>query len=432
MSTITVVTCTRDRPEAFALLEKFISRQTRKPDQWHVYDDGETPVKCTMGQKYIYCPEARRGVSLNNKIRMAFAPGVITSDIVVFAEDDDYLHPEWLETCEKELQNRHLFGEGRAIYYNVKDRWWFEHANLTHASLCSTAIRKELFTVVYNLARGTSPFIDTPLWKITRPAVKYLLDPARRQGERYTVGIKAMPGTIGYSLAHKGRDRDAKDDLELVKLRSLIGNDADLYAPFWPKYEPPMVTKIPVHNETGRERGPRWMKWLGHLVDKPDAVGLEIGTFKGESAEFMCENIFTGEGANYFCVDPFTGSVEHQGVVDCSTLEKEARARLAPFKAAKIIKGYSQDVLTNWKGPTLDAAYIDGGHTSMEALRDGVLAFELLKIGGILFFDDYEWTVYPRPQDCPKLGVDSFLAAYADFIEILPYRGWQVAVRRIK
>ena len=37
---ITVITCTGDRPEAFKLCRTWMSRQTRKPDQWIVVDDG--------------------------------------------------------------------------------------------------------------------------------------------------------------------------------------------------------------------------------------------------------------------------------------------------------------------------------------------------------------------------------------------------------
>ncbi len=41
---LTLVTCTRDRPEAFALTELWISRQTIKPHEWLVFDDGNEPL----------------------------------------------------------------------------------------------------------------------------------------------------------------------------------------------------------------------------------------------------------------------------------------------------------------------------------------------------------------------------------------------------
>jgi hypothetical protein len=50
---IVLVTPTGDRPEAFALCEKYVASQTVKPDVWIVVDDGEVPAVCTMKQHYI-------------------------------------------------------------------------------------------------------------------------------------------------------------------------------------------------------------------------------------------------------------------------------------------------------------------------------------------------------------------------------------------
>jgi predicted O-methyltransferase YrrM len=431
---LTVLTCTRDRHEAFALCEHHVRKQTRQPDQWLVLDDGNTPVKCTMGQQYVYCPDARQGVSMLNKLKIAFAPGIITGEIVVFVEDDDAYHSTWLETCERELSNPHvhLFGEGRAYYYNVRERWWFQHANMDHASLCATAIRKELFPLIKTLAMGRNPFIDTPLWARVSRHRRKMRDP-QKEGKALVIGIKAMPGTLGYSGAHSVRDRAARDDLGLVKLTELIGTEVSLYEKFWKDYAPPPKLKVPIHTETGKAYATNWMRWLGHLTDRPGIVGMEIGTFKGDSAEFMAENVFTGEGAEYHCVDPFTGNPEHiKEGIDGGKVEKEARGRLSKFPQVKIHKTYSQDFLPHWTGRQFDFIFVDGEHTSQAVMRDCVMAFEHLKVGGIMLIDDYLWEVFPRPEDRPKLGIDGFLAAYIDFIELLPPTGWQVCLRRTK
>lgn len=431
---ITAITCTRDRPAAFKLCELYISRQTVKPMQWIVLDDGNTPVVCTQGQHYIFCPEARSpGISMVNKLKIAFAPGIITGDAVVFIEDDDHYNDTWLETCAKALETAWIFGEGRAIYYNVRDRWWYEHVNMEHTSLCMTAIRREAYPTMVAVLRATRhAFVDTPLWASTRRDKKKITDPNRPGYKRLVIGIKGMPGTLGYSGAHSVRDTSAKDDLDNTKLISLIGTDVSLYAEYWTKYEPPLNLKVPTHTETGRVHGPNWSRWLKHMVDKPGVVGMEIGTFRGESAEWMCENVFTAPDALYYCVDPFTGSVEH-GIagIDCTTLEADSIARLAPFPQARIIKGYSQNVLREFEIP-LDFLYVDGDHTAAAALRDAVLGFELLKVGGILVWDDYLWEAMPRPIDRPKIGIDAFLTAYSDRIEVLGGRAWQVAIMKTK
>lgn len=431
---ITAITCTKDRPEAFALCEQYMARQTRKPDQHLVLDDGDTPAKCTMGQQHIYCPELRgRGNSMIEKLRMAFSTnGLIQGDIVVFIEDDDWYHPSWISVCEEHLQKFSIFGEGRSIYYNVRDRWWFQHENMRHASLCATAIRRDAYSTFLLATRDPNPFIDTRIWA-RFAGKKFIRDPIK-SGSSLVIGPKAMPGTKGYSGAHSMRDPAAKNDPDLEKLRQLIGDDAEAYAPFQKGFTKPTAMKVAPHTETGRVRGPNWMRWLGHLAHKPGITGLEIGTFRGDSAEFMLENVFTAEDAKYFCVDPFhpDGSIEHKDAeIDCTENEKTARARLAMFPQCEIIKGYSEKVLRGLE-VDLDFVYVDGSHTSRDVLRDAVLAFDLLKVGGVMVFDDYEWTVYPRREDCPKLGVDSFFQAYADFLEVLPPRGYQIAIRKNK
>lgn len=430
---ITLVLCTADRPEAFALAEKYIKQQTVQPTEVLVFDDGNVPVAPTVG-RHIYCPECRGGTSMINKLKAAFTPGVIQGDITIFWEDDDHYSPTWIETCVKNLGDGRcdLFGEGRAVYYNVRDRWWFEHGNMQHASLCSTALTKRLYPLALKMCSDPNPFIDDRLWKNAPSNRKRVLDPGAG-GKRLVVGIKAMPGKVGYGGGHQKVDRNAKPDPTGAKLISLIGTDCSLYDEFWSGYVAPLNLRVPVHTETGRVHGPKWMKWLAHLVDQPNITGLEIGTFRGDSAEFMCENVFTHESARYICVDPFeAGNPEHvAGGIDCSTNEAFARERLAPFKQCQVVKDYSENYLRRFAGE-LDAVYCDGLHSAVGVLRDAVLAFEALRVGGVMIFDDYAWETMPRELDRPKVAIDAFLKCYADHIELLDQPAWQVAVRKTK
>lgn len=191
-------------------------------------------------------------------------------------------------------------------------------------------------------------------------------------------------------------------------------------------------------SEAGRVHGPHWLTWLGHLKNTP-AIGLEIGTFEGDSAEWMLENIYTHPESRYHCVDTFEGSVEHHLAAkdgnfptDITRLEQVTRDKLARFPNVDIHKGWSQDVLRTLPKNHFDAIYVDGDHASRGALRDGVLAFELLKVGGLLFFDDYEWTVMPDPLDCPKIGIDAFFKAYSNHLGHVPPDGWQRAFWKMK
>lgn len=238
---ITVVTCAGDRPEAFALCEKYIARQTLKPFQMIVLDDGQVPLTPTLGQEYFHWADVRGRASLVRKLRRIMTEKMVKGDALVFWEDDDWYSPDYLEWVAKGLAGYSIWGEGRALYYTVRGRYWFEHVNLTHASLCATAIRKDAYAwLLHQCTVSEEPFLDVRLWNRT-PFTTKVIDPFRNpQRKRRSVGIKAMPGRQGYGGGHRGRDRSAKDDPDMRELISLIGDDAQAYAPF---YDPASVEK---------------------------------------------------------------------------------------------------------------------------------------------------------------------------------------------
>ncbi|HEX3110392.1 MAG TPA: class I SAM-dependent methyltransferase [Thermoanaerobaculia bacterium] len=186
-------------------------------------------------------------------------------------------------------------------------------------------------------------------------------------------------------------------------------------------------------SEFGKAHGPNWLEWLGHLKGLPGIVGLELGTWLGESAEWAIDNVFTNPNARYCCVDTFEGSEEHRlAGIDCAKNEEVARARLARFgERAKIIRARSDEYLRRvLTAEDLYFVYVDAAHDSMNVLRDAVLAFDLLRPGGVMVFDDYEWKVMRDEIDRPKLAIDSFMACYARRFEVIGM-GWQVALKKV-
>lgn len=454
--TITAVTPTRDRPEAFALCELYMSRQTRKPDQWIVLDDGQEPAKCTMGQQHIYVPTAREGVSLTNKLKIALAHGIITSDALLIFEDDDHYTPEWVATCCESLETAKIFGEARAIYYNVRERWWFKHGNCDHASLCSTAMRREIFPLLLQQCQGQSPYVDQTTWNTVARNLRLVRDPEKHGNKHLIVGIKAMPGTRGYTGAHSVRDVNARDDKNLVKLREFIGDDADLYEPFYnntgqitlpptviPRREAPVlhnanhtVKAAPTRtlprmylSPTDEAHGDRWESWLADIKGKPDIVGVEVGTFRGESAECFASRIFTDPSSRFITVDTFKGSMEHKAMgLNFETIEQEARARLKRFPNVEVVKDRSERFLRTFPNG-LDFFYCDAGHDSMNVMRDSVLAFDLLKKGGVFCWDDLSWGEFPDPLDCPRLAIESFVKIYSRRLRVIHQSSQLAAVK---
>lgn len=237
---ITVLTTACHRPEAWTLCELYMARQTRKPDQILVLDDDSPATVCTMGQDYHYWPDLSGPGSMTRKIRRAIEMTLITGDAVVVIENDDAYHPDYLAWCEQQLARYALIGEGRNLYYNVQHRWWFDHGNMTHASLCATAMtRKMLPNLLRECLRSDDPFIDDRLWKNCQ-LPKKVFDPLQT-GRRLTIGIKSMPGRKGYGSGHDKDSGWAIRDPQMAKLRELLGPDAEHYARF---YEEPPVRKF--------------------------------------------------------------------------------------------------------------------------------------------------------------------------------------------
>jgi|GEM_PF-1604755 len=174
---------------------------------------------------------------------------------------------------------------------------------------------------------------------------------------------------------------------------------------------------------------PVWKQHLLPLAGQP-IQALEIGVFEGRSAIWLLEHILTHPASTLTWVDTFQGSPEHVGR-DLSQLEVRFRANIARFggKATGHV-GRSQDVLRGLNGEQFNLIYIDGSHEAADVLADAVLAWPLLRPGGLLGFDDYRWRQFPEPERCPGIAVDGFLAAHKGRYKEI-HRGYQLWIQKI-
>lgn len=213
---ITALTCTFERPEAFALCKKYLAQQTRQPDQWLVLDGPDPMIK---------------------KVLDAIEGNKIEGDAVVVIEDDDAYSPDWIRWCSANLQTFDLVGEAMAFYYNVRQRWWSDCSNVRHASLCSTAFNRVMLESIVNIIRDYDcPWMDTLLWRVE--CRKFLHLPKTR--ERRVIGIKGMPGKSGYSGDHRKRHPvGSEDDPSMFKLWQMLGDNAEPYAKFYERNKNP-------------------------------------------------------------------------------------------------------------------------------------------------------------------------------------------------
>jgi hypothetical protein len=227
---ITALTAHCDRPEAWKLCEKYMARQTRASDQWLVIDSSPEPITPSIACDYHHRPDLEK---MSDKVLWAIKENLIQGDAVVFWENDDWYHPEWIEWCERYLPQYDIVGQGLALYYHAGQRWWSDCKNARHASLCQTAIRRELLPFLTNLIKGfDNQFFDTRLWRLDKRRYLDMPDHAHR----LVVGMKGLPGKLGYSQEHRPEiPTNVKIDPSLFVLWKLIGQDAEAYLPFFSK-----------------------------------------------------------------------------------------------------------------------------------------------------------------------------------------------------
>ena len=64
-----------------------------------------------------------------------------------------------------------------------------------------------------------------------------------------------------------------------------------------------------------------------------------------------------------------------------------------------------------------DFIYIDGSHNGEDILSDAIEAFKILKVNGLMFFDDFLQHDDNRILQS-YVGIDKFLSLYSDYLEI--------------
>jgi tetratricopeptide (TPR) repeat protein len=164
---------------------------------------------------------------------------------------------------------------------------------------------------------------------------------------------------------------------------------------------------------------PIWKRHLQEFTGLADFQVVEIGSFQGMSACWLLDNILTHPTAKITCIDlyfqqHFKGNIVKTGAAD-RVIELE---------------GYSQDLLVNLNSEYYDVAYIDGCHKPTSALQDAILSWRLVKVGGLMIFDDYEFTFPDSPELDTKIGIDVFLEMFGSQLEVV-HKGYQLIVKKI-
>lgn len=229
--TIALITPTGGRPKAWALCERYLSRQTYPEWVWYIVDDCEPMQEYTLpNQQIVIRPEWRWKPGQNTQARnmhllltTAVAAGANT---ILIIEDDEWYSPRYVEQMVELLQHWPIVGEGKAKYYCIKNRTWRIYDNIDYACLCRTGISA---TYASELMRHFDDYpenIDKHFWRNCSEQGKVVFD------LHLSVGIKGMPGRLGLSRAHQGHKSYAQDR-HGNKLAEWIGVDTKWYETFY-------------------------------------------------------------------------------------------------------------------------------------------------------------------------------------------------------
>lgn len=184
------------------------------------------------------------------------------------------------------------------------------------------------------------------------------------------------------------------------------------------------------------EHIPHLQEDLVSLKGKANLNFLEVGCAEGEGTVWYLNNILTHPTSKITCVDVF--SDEQNGdllgnYTKFSNYEEVFDYNINNTSAANKVtkkKGFSSEMLPFLKPDSFDFISIDAGHTNELVFQDAAMCWRLLKVGGIMVFDDYE--LYDENDGyLVRTAVDSFLECFKDYLIVLSV-GYQVTIQRTK
>jgi hypothetical protein len=158
------------------------------------------------------------------------------------------------------------------------------------------------------------------------------------------------------------------------------------------------------------------------MKENPDVLALQIGVYTGDATEWLSAN--TKWIIND--VDTWQGSQEEaHEQIDFNEVEVVYDSRHLDNASVHKFKMTSDAFFNNYAyvPNTYDFVYIDGDHTASQTAKDGINAFQLLKSGGIIAFDDYTWTAGKGLYYDPRPGIDAFYHICQELLDVLVING---------
>lgn len=163
---------------------------------------------------------------------------------------------------------------------------------------------------------------------------------------------------------------------------------------------------------------------LRKFEGKPVAF-LQIGAFTGDASKWMLDEVLTNPDSLLVDVDTWKGSDENShNAMDFDDVYTVYTDKTREYMNRHVFRQTSDEFfLAN--NMTFDFIYVDGDHTAFGVMRDAINSFNALNVGGILAFDDYQWSEGRGDFYEPRPAIDAFFNMVRDKMKVIEV-GWQV------
>lgn len=170
-----------------------------------------------------------------------------------------------------------------------------------------------------------------------------------------------------------------------------------------------------------------------HLIPeiKPHKI-LEIGSFEGTSTCYLIEKLSGFQELEIHCIDTWEGSMEHiRDGLNMAAAEanfdnnieyamSKALHRPLVYKYKERSETGLMKLFLEGKQNYFDFVYVDGSHATADVISDAILSFKLLKVKGVMAFDDYAWAAGQKDLDYfPKIAIDAFTTIYGNKVQMV-------------
>jgi hypothetical protein len=153
--------------------------------------------------------------------------------------------------------------------------------------------------------------------------------------------------------------------------------------------------------------------WRRILKCSHRVQALQIGGRDGVSTSMMLDELFVHPCSAMHVIAGVWKNAKTQEVTSEGLEEFLDNIALGNHSQRVVLhKGEAETVIGKWLGEgqreVFDFIYIEGAHNAAKVWRDAALSWPLLKVDGILAFDDYLWTEGIGMYGAPRIAVDAF------------------------